>query len=240
MKTQEILNATAHRPWELPNGNWKYYQEWDDSLFAHWQVDLKELERFVPKALTIDTFEGKPWVSLVAFTLKNLRPKNLPPFPPLSNFYEINIRTYVKFNNKPGIYFLSIESGKWLSAQFTRAIMELPYRYSHIKRHTGVYQSVNKKYKDSLHLTYQIGQRKTQKTALEKWLTERYTLFQESKNAINAFDIHHVEWPLKNITFTEFQMDYPRFNNLINNKPPLVHYSNGVQVLTWNKKKNRL
>lgn len=240
MKPQEILNATEHRPWKLSNASWKLYQEWDNNIFAHWQVDLSELEKLVPKALEIEMFEGKPWVSLVAFTLENLRPKYMPSFPPLSNFHEINIRTYVKFNNKPGIYFLSIEGGKWLSCQLTRATMELPYRYSIIKRQTGVYQSVNKKYNDQLDIAYEMGQSITQKSELEKWLTERYALFQDSKDAINEFDIHHVEWPLKAIKITKLHVDYPRFKSLINNKPNLVHYSNRLQVLTWNKNKNKM
>lgn len=62
----------------------------------------------VPHDLEIDLFEGKPWVYLVAFTMEKIRPKYLPSFPPISDFDEINIRTYVKKDNKAGVYFLSI------------------------------------------------------------------------------------------------------------------------------------
>jgi len=240
MKTREILNITNHRPWDLPNESWKFYQEWNDSIFMHWQVEWNILEKFVPKSLQIDMFEGKPWVSLVAFTLENLRPRYVPPFPPLSNFHEINIRTYVKFNNKAGIYFLSIEGGKWLSCKIAKGIMELPYRYSKIKRPIGIYQSTNKEFNDQLHIEYEKGNTNIKKTDLDKWLTERYALFQDSKNFINEFDIHHMEWPLENIRIKKLNVDYPRFKNLIKSKPDLAHYANGVQVLTWNKKKNRL
>src|SRR5690606_33910061 len=128
-----------HRPWNLPSGNWKYYQEWNDGIFLHWQVDYNELKKLVPDDLEIDLFDGKPWVSLVAFTMEKIRPKNLPAFPPISDFHEINIRTYVKLNNKTGVYFLSIEGGKKLSCIMAKGISELPYRFSNIKRTKNTY-----------------------------------------------------------------------------------------------------
>jgi uncharacterized protein YqjF (DUF2071 family) len=53
---QEILNATEHRPWPVPSGQWQYYQEWNNALFVHWEVELSELQHFVPKELEIDLF----------------------------------------------------------------------------------------------------------------------------------------------------------------------------------------
>jgi len=105
MKIKDILNTTAHRPWKMPSENWKYYQEWNNVLFMHWQVELEALRPLVPKDMEIDLFGGKPWVSLVAFTMQKIRPKQLPSFPPISDFDEINIRTYVHYNGKPGVYF---------------------------------------------------------------------------------------------------------------------------------------
>src|SRR5687768_14912863 len=111
MTIQEILNHTEHRPWGIPKDKWKYYQEWNHAVFLHWQVDVNELKKFVPEGLEIDLYDGKPWVSLVAFDMENIRSRNLPSFSPISNFHEINIRTYVKKENKTGVYFLSIEGG---------------------------------------------------------------------------------------------------------------------------------
>lgn len=109
MKIREILNKTEHRPWKLPVGNWKFYQEWNNAVFLHWQVNESELRKLVPEDIEIDLFDGKPWVSVVAFTMEKIRPRSLPAFPLISDFDEINIRTYVKYNGKTGVYFLSIE-----------------------------------------------------------------------------------------------------------------------------------
>ncbi len=68
MRIRDLLKATTHRPWDLPEGKWKYYQEWNNAVFLHWKVDIADLRKFVPEDLEIDLFEGRPWVSLVAFT----------------------------------------------------------------------------------------------------------------------------------------------------------------------------
>jgi len=143
MTIEEILSKTEHRPWRIPNESWKYYQEWNNAVFLHWQVELSALRKLVPIELEIDVINQKPWVSLVAFTMEKIRPRNLPPFSPISNFDEINIRTYVKSNNKSGVYFLSIEGGTSLSCKLAKGISELPYRFSAMKRAKTVFQSSN-------------------------------------------------------------------------------------------------
>ena len=234
---KEILSATGHRPWKMLSENWKFYQEWNNAIFLHWQVDLETLKEFVPTELEIDLFQGKPWVSVVAFDMEKIRPKNLPPFPPVSNFNEINIRTYVKLDKKPGVYFLSIEGGKKISCTIARKISELPYRYSKMKRSKGLLKSYNSKYNDQLTLEYKVGNSQENKTELGKWLTERYALFQDTELTINAFEIHHLEWPLNEIQLQKIDLKYTRFRELINNTPDCSHYSYGIKVLAWGKNK---
>ncbi|UKM65089.1 DUF2071 domain-containing protein [Flavobacteriaceae bacterium GSB9] len=240
MTIREILNTTKHRPWEIPTDGWKFYQEWNDVIFLHYQVDLTELKKFVPNELEIDLFEEKPWVSVVAFTMKKVRPKNLPAYPPISDFNEINIRTYVKSNNKTGVYFLSIEGGKSLSCKFAKGISELPYRYSKIKRTDENYQSQNLVFNDKLNIEFKIGIELTDKTELDKWLTERHALFQDTNESINEFEIHHLEWPINEVDLQKLELNYQRFKKLINEKPSIIHYSKGVKVVAWGKIKNWL
>jgi uncharacterized protein YqjF (DUF2071 family) len=240
MTIKEILNTTAHRPWTMPTEKWKYYQEWNNAIFLHWQIDFQELQSLVPKGLEIDLFEGKPWVSLVAFTMEKIRPRSLPSFPPISNFDEINIRTYVKRDNKAGVYFLSIEGGTRISCMIAKQLSELPYRYSKIKRNGTLYYADNGQFNDKLHIKYITGRRLKEKTELDKWLTERYALFQDTETSINEFEIHHIEWPIYKIDIEEIEFEYPRFNKWINNMPDRMHYSTGVQVIAWNKKRCKI
>lgn len=237
MTILEILNKREHRPWEMPTKSWKFYQEWNHAIFLHWQVELSELKKFVPKELEIDLFDEKPWISVVAFTMEKIRPKNLPSFPLISDFDEINIRTYVKSNNKTGVYFLSIEGGKYLSCKVAKVISELPYRFSKIKRIESQYESINSEFNDKLNIQFEIGKVISDKTELEKWLTERYALFQDTEKSINEFEIHHLEWPLSEIDLKYLEFNYPRFTKLINNEPNKIQYSKGVKVIAWGKNK---
>lgn len=239
MTIREILNTTKHRPWKIPTDSWKFYQEWNNAIFLHYQVDLNELKKFVPKELEIDLFDGKPWVSVVAFTMEKIRPKNLPSFSLISDFDEINIRTYVKSNNKTGVYFLSIEGGKHLSCTVAKVISELPYRFSKIKRTDKKYQSQNLEFSDKLDIEFTIGKKLTGKTELDKWLTERYALFQDTNKSINEFEIHHLEWIINEIDIQKLDLNYPRFEKLLNGQPSKVQYSKGVKVLAWGKLKNK-
>lgn len=237
MKIKEILNHTEHRPWALPTESWRYYQEWNNALFLHWQVDYDELIDLLPDALEIDLYNGKPWVSLVAFTMEKIRPRYLPSFSPISDFDEINIRTYVKKNKKAGVYFLSIEAGTNISCHLAKALSELPYRHSKIMRLQNSYYSENKHYNDKLKITYRVEHELKEKTELDYWLTERYALFQDTKTSINEFEIHHLEWPIFELEMNEIVIEYPRFKKLLNNSPKRMHYSTGVQVIAWDKKK---
>ena len=235
MKIQEILSKTAHRPWNLPEGQWKFYQEWNNALFLHWQVDESELRKFVPDNLEIDLINGNAWVSLVAFDMERIRPKSLPAFPPISNFHEINIRTYVKYKGKTGVYFLSIEGGKKISCFIAKKVSELPYRYSKMERKSNFFSSKNSEYKDQMEIKFKVGPKYANKSNLDNWLTERYALIQDGSSCINLFHVHHVEWPTYEIELEDIKIDYPRFSNLINNTPNLSHYSPGVQVVAWDK-----
>lgn len=183
----EILNISSHRPWGMPHGTWRYYQEWNDVIFLHWQVDHHDLESFVPAGPEIDSFEGQYWVSLVAFSLS-----------------------------------------------------QLPYRFSSMKRSPGGYYSHNKGSNDHFNIAYSPGQSPQKKPDLDCWLTERYALYQDCEHSINEFQIHHIEWPLREIELSTLEVDYPRFHKLLNGPPDKFHYSPGVQVIAWGKNKKVL
>lgn len=235
MKVSELLQNSTHRPWPLPHEKWKFYQEWNKALFLHWEVEENELRKWVPSEIEIDLFEGKPWVSLVAFTMNSIRPRLLPALAPISDFHEINIRTYVKYKGKPAVYFLSIEGGKRLSCWVAKTVSELPYRYSNIKRNEGEYRSENSEFGDKLDLRFTIGSPVLEKEPIDLWLTERYALVQNGEKSINQFEIHHVKWPVRQIILEKAEITYRRFSSLFSGNPDKVNYSEGVQVVAWGK-----
>jgi len=239
MRTKEIIKNNKHRPWKIPNKKWKYYQEWNNAIFLHWKVDYNELKKFVPNELEIDLVDQSPWVSLVAFTMEKIRPRNLPAISTISNFDEINIRTYVRYKGKAGVYFLNIEAGKRISSYLAKKISELPYSYSKMKRSKGQFISKNNKLNDIFNAEYTIGDKIRKKDENDLWLTERYALFQNSKSYINEYDIHHIEWPVYEVNLKNTSIKYPKFSNLLTNSPDKRHYSTGVQVIAWGGRKHK-
>jgi len=237
MKSAEILKHIAHRPFEYPKTPWKFYQEWNKAIFLHWEANPNLIQPLLPKGIELDTINNKTWVSLVAFDMNNIGIKNLPKPPYISDFYEINIRVYVICNNKPSVYFLSMEASKRSSCKILKLLSKFPYRYSKMNRTNSSYNSINKSFNDSFNIKYELNDTPVKKDNTDLWLTERYAVFQDYKTNIIEYDVHHVEWPIQNITIENLNVNYPRFSHLINNKPDKIHYSSGVEVLTWDKRK---
>lgn len=234
---EQILKSVSHRPFEIPEGRWQYYQEWNDVIFMHWLVPYEILHPLVPNLITLDSFNNQYWVSLVAFTMQKIRPRYLPSFKPITDFHEINLRTYVKMDNKAGVYFLNIEAEKLLSAFIARQLSDLPYEKSLIKREKQKYNSINHLKNYHLKTEFTIKDTLTNKSELELWLTERYCLYLDSHNQIYRYDIHHEEWVVKNIELKNLDLSYTIQNLSLSNTPDLSYYSDGVKVIAWNRQK---
>ncbi|MEL6537198.1 MAG: DUF2071 domain-containing protein, partial [Bacteroidota bacterium] len=114
--------TSIRNPVIIPDGPWRYYQEWNRALFMHWSVAETQLYDYLPKGLTLDTFQGQAWVSVVPFVLQKARPRGLPSVPGISDFPELNLRTYVLYNGVPGVYFLAIEAGSRLGTWVAKYI----------------------------------------------------------------------------------------------------------------------
>ena len=102
-------------------------QRWGKILFLHWPIEETSIRQLLPAALELDTFEQSAWVSVTPFHLSGLRLHSAPPIPGLNSFNEINVRTYVHYKGKPGIYFFSLDASKLVPALAARVFYRLPY-----------------------------------------------------------------------------------------------------------------
>jgi uncharacterized protein YqjF (DUF2071 family) len=236
-RIKTILSTNKHRPWALPASQWKFYQEWNNSLFLHWKVDKDIVLELIPKELQLDLIDGEAWVSLVAFTMQKIRPRFLPHFRPISDFHEINVRTYVTQNGKPGVYFLSMEGHKSFSVFLSRALSGLPYIKSKMIRNLDLksYTSYNPEKNFRLNVNYKIKEEIAAKNPLELFLTERYSLYQDTKNHLFRYEIHHLPWVLNTVEVFDLITDYKIGGLDLNKKPDLANYSKGVEVIAWGK-----
>ncbi|WP_281233947.1 YqjF family protein [Flavobacterium gelatinilyticum] len=230
-----ILANTQNRQYPLPEKNWKYYQEWHKTIFFHWEVPVYFLEEYIPDGLELDLYQNMAWVSVVSFEVKNRTLRNMPAFPYLSNFEEINVRTYVTKNGIRGIYMFSIETNKLIEVLLSKLFAGLPYQKSEIKRSGDELRSSNKKLEHILDITIGAHAPILHKTALDLWLTERYALYEVCGTKLCRFDIHHAEWNLSNLDVTIRDICYDAGKYTINIYPDTIQYSEKIEVLFWDK-----
>jgi uncharacterized protein YqjF (DUF2071 family) len=235
---KDIIADTLHRPFPIPNGRWRYYQEWNNVLFLHWKVPVEILRDLVPSKFQLDQFEGNCYVSLVAFTMEKIRPRGLPAVGFVSKFGEVNLRTYIDNDNKKGVYFLSMEAEKFISGFIAKSVSGLPYKKSMIKQGDNSYQSTNTQKGFHLNAAFDIKETLTHKSELDKWLTERYCLYFDYRNRFYRYDVHHKEWEIKKVELKQLSLSYTVGHLRLTEKDPwLAHYSPGVKVLAWEKER---
>ena len=240
-----IMQEVAHRPWPMPDGPWLMTQTWHDLLFAHWAVDATDLRARVPSGFEIDTFEGQAWVGVIPFHMTNVAPRGVPAIPWVSAFPELNVRTYVRFNGRPGIYFFSLDAGNPVAVGIARTLVHLPYFTA----------AMTVEQDDAGWIEYDSrrtspGAKPAQFTAryravgevipptrgtLEHFLTERYCLFTVDQ-AFRAYslDIHHPPWPLQAaeaVIAVNTMADAAGIR--LPAMAPLLHFSKRQDMVAW-------
>jgi uncharacterized protein len=118
---------TDYRPYPAPTARPVMYQRWHDLLFMHWPVPVKALRSQLPDALELDTFDGHAWLAVVPFRMSEVYPRGLFPVPWLSTFPELNVRTYVIKDGKPGVWFFSLDAANPIAVSIARNWFKLPY-----------------------------------------------------------------------------------------------------------------
>jgi uncharacterized protein YqjF (DUF2071 family) len=180
-------------------------QTWEDLLFAHWPLAERELRKHVPEQLKIDTFDGSAWLAVAPFRLTGLRLRGLLPLPYGSSFHEVNVRTCVTYNGKPGIYFLSLDASSRLAVEAARLTYRLPYfhaRMSAARQGDEVVYASNRVDARgdaaSLRARYAPDGEAAfpEPGSWEHFLTERYCLFTVDEAVVYKAEIHHPPWPL--------------------------------------------
>ena len=117
-------------------------QRWGGLLFLHWPVPAGELRRLVPEPLEIETFDGSAWIGITPFFMWDLAPPHLPALPLLSRSLEINVRTYVRLDGEPGIWFFSLDAENPLFVWGARLGFHLPYFRARMHREIAAGETV--------------------------------------------------------------------------------------------------
>ena len=192
-----------HLPFSMPTRSHSLIQEWRHLSFLHWEVDPDKLKQFIPEGVEIDFFEGKSFVGVIPFLMKNVRPRFLPAVPGISTFPEFNIRTYVKKNGKAGVLFLTLDAQSRITCAYAPRAYWLPYTYAKckLKIEKDNFNWESKRLKEGFELKgscIAIGEEmQAMPNSLEEFLFERYSLYVKHKNSAKMAYTLHDPWKFK-------------------------------------------
>lgn len=240
VSVHRLLEHVDHRPWPVQSGPWVMTQTWNDLLFAHWPMSEALMRPLVPAQLSLDLFDGQCWVGVIPFHMTGIRHRGFPALPGLSRFPEINVRTYVIYGGKPGVYFFSLDAANLPAVLAARALYHLPYFHAEIKTEESDSKILycSRRYRDSAefraryHPTSEIAF--AGKGSIEHWLTERYCLYATHRGQVYRGEIHHAPWPLQRAE-ADFQTNTMASAAGVSFPRTLPHllFARKLEVLIW-------
>ena len=202
--SRSTLSEAARRRMLAVRGEPMFYARWDRAVFIHYAADPAALQPAVP--FELDLREDRAYVSIVAFTLSQMRPRiggKLGEwlFKPIATHEFLNVRTYVRHRGEPGIYFLAEWLSNPLSVRLGPRTFGLPYKFGHL-----TYEHARNS--STLHGTIEaregrlIYQGKTsgaefassEADSLAEFVLERYTAFTRHGKRARFFRVWHLPW----------------------------------------------
>jgi uncharacterized protein len=113
-----------------PSGPVVMFQRWEHLAFLHWRYEPAVVQATLPAGLHVDTWSESAWVGLVPLFMHDVRPRFVPAIPALSDFLELNLRTYVYDSlGRPGIYFYSLDCDQPIAVESARRLLHLRYEH---------------------------------------------------------------------------------------------------------------
>jgi uncharacterized protein YqjF (DUF2071 family) len=228
------LRRVQHRPFPLPSSSWTLGQTWEHYFWAHWRVPLEEMRAAVPDELEIEECDGSAWLGMTFFHVRALRPRGGLPLPGISNFLQLNVRTYVRGpDGLPGVWFFTIDASSRLAALGVRRVYHVPAFHARMaldltsdwneaecvrmgeagRVFSGRYRAAGESFR-------------AEPGSLEWFLTERYRLFAHDARA----EMHHDQWLLR---AAEAEIELTSISPFQLSGDPLCHLSLRQDALIW-------
>lgn len=253
-RTRGIEREVDHRPWPLPSTPWVMFQSWRRLLFAHWPVAAERLRPLVPEPLVLEEFGGHAWLGLTPFRVVGLRLRCLPPISGVADFPEMNLRTYVRVGDRPGVFFFSLDAASRAAVVGARTLYRLPYRLARMTarwRPAGGddrggdpedgWIEYRSRRMDDPGAEFRGRYRpagavfRPQPGTLEHFLTERYALYSVlGSGRVLRADIHHAPWRLRPAAAEIERNTVADAHGIpLPDSEPLLHFSQRQDTLVW-------
>jgi uncharacterized protein len=202
---QQSLNISAEARRRFLAGDKKplLLGNWQRAVFIHYETDPDVMQRQIP--FELDLWHGVAVVSVVAFSMRRLRPvfggrltERL--LLPIANHEFLNVRTYVRPGGQPGIYFMAEWVNNPLSLLLGPRVYGLPYRYGgifyeHQHERGRLAGRVAGSFAYAGTLAAETKFRACPPDSLDEFLLERYSAFTRCGGINRMFNIWHEPWP---------------------------------------------
>ena len=214
------------------------YQRWSDLLFLHWEYPAISIQALLPEGLFVDTYAGKAYLGVVPFFMKKIRPRFLPAVPGLSDFMELNLRTYVHDRNGvPGVWFFSLDANQWLAVKIARQFFHLPYEHARMQSHHSAdgricFDSLRSGTPCVFEYAAGVELPLPAPDSLEFFLVERYRLYSSAPDGLRRGAVFHEPYPLCRADVTLWDENLLLLEGFAPTKRPPDHVllSRGVDV----------
>ncbi len=213
---------------------WLIAQRWEQLLFAHWPVEPSDLRCHLPPAVEPDVHDGAAWVAIVAFLMVGTRNPSRPSWRGLGPIPELNVRTYVRVDDVPGVWFLSLDTNSPLFVTVGRALYGLRYRLARMTTVAGddgvhyLSSADDNAFAAAYAPTAPPGP--AARGSLDHFLVERYRLFAQRHGRLITAQVAHEPWPLQPAR-AEIRLNRMAPDGLAFRGEPLVHFSRSVEAL---------
>lgn len=212
-------------------------QQWRDLAYIHWRYDPAVVQGLLPPGLEVDTFDGAAWVGLIPFSMRGIGVPRLPAVPYFGSFPEINVRTYVRRDGIPGVWFFSLDVNRLIPAVVARTTYLLPYCWGRASNRIegGVLRSdVERRWpvRARSHTVVRIGEPIDEPDDLSVFFSARWGLYSRGVfGGLMYAPVDHEPWPLQRAELESIDQNVVQAAGLpAPGGDPHVMFSPGVSV----------
>lgn len=180
----------------------------------------------------MDTHEGHAYIGVIPFLMRKVRPRFLFSVPGISNFLELNLRTYVTDNQgRKGVWFYSLDANQHLAVFIARTLFFLPYHFArmHYTVNTGRWITFSSQRPRSETQKFRFKQTSpalpAETNSLTHFLVERYLLFSyhSKKDRIFAGRVRHQPYRVSSVQVSDYSKALFSLNGLTAPEGPPDH-----------------
>ena len=214
-------------------------QEWCSLSFLHWKFDPDVVQALLPTGVLVDTYDEEAWVGVVPFVLR-IRLRRTPFIPWVSQFPEMNVRTYVQGpDGRPGIWFLSLDAARAAAVGVARRVWQLPYMWARmrvVRAGSTITYTSRRRWPapgPRTHAVVAIGPavEPAATTGLERFLTARFGLWSPWGQDLAFTVAEHEPWMLHRSHAVDFTTDLLEAASLpVPQGDPIVHFAEDVRA----------